>query len=166
MKIKFLKLFAIQLAFTLLMAGNASSQHAVNKGKPTEEDRLISEFHTLHVSGLAEVFISRGETKKVKVIVSGMPAEEVITSIEGGILTVTTKGTHSGESVKVHVSSRTLQSVEVSGAAKLYTSDVLKGEKLKISVSDAAAAVLDVDVVVAIVVCVAVEQWQHVQSLQ
>lgn len=146
MKIKFLKLFAIQLALTLFIAGNASCQETVHKGKPTEEDRPISEFHTLHVSGMAEVYISRGETKEFKVIVSGMPAEDVITNNEGGVLTVTTKGNHSGESVKVYVSSPTLQSIEVSGAAKLYTSDVLKGEKLKILVSDAATAVLEVDV--------------------
>ncbi len=121
------------------------SQHENEKSYATEE-RPISEFHSLVVSGLAEVYLSEGPLPNVTVHVAGMPVDDVIVRSTDGILLVSTKGNHNGESVKVYVNYRTLNSIEVSGAANLYTQKTIQGENLKIQVYDAGNAEVDVSV--------------------
>ncbi len=111
-----------------------------------EEERSIPEFHSLHVSGLAVVYLSQGETSKAKLAVSGMPIEDVLTTVEGGILTVTTRGQHNGESIKVYVSSPSLRSISVDGAGQLYSENTLRAKRLEVSLLGNGAAKLQVDV--------------------
>jgi hypothetical protein len=109
------------------------------------EERSLPEFHTLAVSGLAVVYLSHGETGKARLLVSGMPIEDVITTVEGGVLTVTTRGQHNGESIKVYVSSPALQAISVDGAGILYSENTLRAGRLEISLLGSGAAKLDVD---------------------
>ncbi len=109
------------------------------------EERPISEFHTLAVSGLAVVYLSHGETGKARLEVSGMPIEDVITTVEGGVLTVTTRGQHNGESIKMYVSSPALKVISVDGAGQLYSENTLRAGRLEISLLGSGAAKLDVD---------------------
>jgi hypothetical protein len=111
-----------------------------------EEERSIPEFHSLHVSGLAVVYLSQGETGKARLAVSGMPIEDVLTTVEGGVLTVTTRGQHNGESIKVYVSSPSLQSISVDGAGQLYSENTLRATRLEVSLLGNGAAKLHVDV--------------------
>jgi hypothetical protein len=110
-----------------------------------EEERPLSPFHSLAVSGLAVVYLSHGETGKARLEVSGMPIEDVITQVEGGVLTVTTRGQHNGESIKVYVSSPALKAIAVDGAGILYSENTLRAGRLEISLLGSGAAKLDVD---------------------
>ncbi len=109
------------------------------------EERSLPPFHTLAVSGLAVVYLSHGETGKARLTVSGMPIEDVITRVEGGVLTVTTRGQHNGESIKVYVSSPALKAISVDGAGILYSENTLRADRLEISLLGNGAAKLDVD---------------------
>lgn len=111
-----------------------------------KETRTISDFHTLKVSGLAVVHLSQGESKEVKIKVSGMPIEDLITKQEDGELTITTEGRHSGEWIKVELSANNLRKIEVSDAAQLYSTEALRGDKMSVYVHGAAEADLEVDV--------------------
>ena len=109
------------------------------------EERSLGAFHTLTVSGLAVVYVSHGETGKARLVVSGMPIEDVITTVEGGVLTVTTRGQHHSESIKVYVSSPVLKAISVDGAGQLYGENTLRAGRLDISLLGSGAAKLDVD---------------------
>jgi hypothetical protein len=109
------------------------------------EYRSLPPFHTLAVSGLAVVYLSHGETGKAQLMVSGMPIEDVITSVEGGVLTVTTRGQHNGELIKVYVSSPALKAISIDGAGILYSENTLRADRLEISLLGNGAAKLDVD---------------------
>ena len=109
------------------------------------EERPISPFNTLVVSGLAVVHLSRGETKTARVEVTGMPIEDLITKEENGKLIITTRGEHSGEIIKVNISAPTLEGIEVKGSAELYSKDTILGDDLGIIVSDAGSAKLDIN---------------------
>ena len=101
------------------------------------EDREVSAFSAIEVSGLAEVFITQSNSESVKVKVSGMPITDVITRVDNGKLIVTTKGFHSGESVKVYVNYLQLESIQTDGAAELRGTNTLNAEELTISTSGA-----------------------------
>ncbi|MBD0255343.1 MAG: DUF2807 domain-containing protein [Cytophagales bacterium] len=106
------------------------------------EERSLPPFHTLAVSGLAVVYLSHGETGKARLMVWGMPIEDVITTVEGGMLTVIT---HHGESIKVYVSSPSQKAITVDGAGILNSEDTLRANRLEISLRGNGAARLDVD---------------------
>jgi hypothetical protein len=131
------------IVFATAVGQNVFGQHEHQKSYVTEE-RPINEFHSLVVSGLAEVYLSEGPLKNVKVQVVGMPADDVIVRSADNILLVSTKGNHNGESVKVYVNYRTLHSIEVSGAANLYTQKTIRGENLKLQVFDSGNAEVDI----------------------
>jgi len=125
---------------------NIKELQITNEINKQVEERAIGAFHTLKVSGLAVVHLSKGATKTATVEVSGMPMEDLITEEKNGVLTVTTRGQHSGEQIRVLVSAPTLKSIEVGGAAELYSKETIQAEALDISVVDVGAAWLDVDV--------------------
>lgn len=114
--------------------------------KMIKEERPVGEFHSLVVSGLAEVILRHGPLQPANVEVSGMPAEDVIVSTENKVLTIGTNGQHNGESVKVYINCRALESIKVTDAAKLVSHHMIKTNKLSISVIDAGTATVEVDV--------------------
>ncbi|MEO1257214.1 MAG: DUF2807 domain-containing protein [Bacteroidota bacterium] len=110
------------------------------------EERPIGSFHSLRVRGLAVVHLYSGNANTVKVEVAGMPIADVLTSVKKGYLTVTTRGEHNGEKIRVTVyAPRTLKSIEVGGAAELYSKEKIKTGDLDIMVEDVGAAWLDVE---------------------
>ncbi|MBK7872565.1 MAG: sigma-70 family RNA polymerase sigma factor [Saprospiraceae bacterium] len=115
------------------------------KGKQVEE-RPIGAFQALKVSGLAVVHLSKGATKSARVEVSGMPIEDLVTEEKDGVLTITTRGQYSGETINVFISTPSLKSIEVGGAGELYSKETIKADKLEISVVDVGAAWLNVEV--------------------
>jgi hypothetical protein len=125
------------------MNKNAYSQ---NETATVKEVRTIEKFDVLVVSGLPEVYLSEGSSDKIEFQVSGMPPEDVIIRSVDGVLTITTRGEHNGESVKVYATCNALRSIEVSGAAKVFSENTIKANDLNIHVRDAGEAEIDVDV--------------------
>jgi hypothetical protein len=110
------------------------------------EKRQITGFHSLTVSGLAQVFLQKGPASEVKLVVSGMPTDDVAVMTTDSVLNIYTKGSHNGESVKVYVNYIALRSITVSGAAKLAGESTVKTDNLTVSVTNSGDAILDVDV--------------------
>lgn len=144
-------LFKIILLQIVLFFGYAMTSHARNDvdrnpQNQKHEERTITEFHSLQVSGLAVVYYAPGETTTARVEVSGMPIDDLITRSENGVLTITTRGTHNGEKIKVFVSSPSLKYIEVGGNAILKTEDAIQGNTLKVTVQSNGSADIDVNV--------------------
>ena len=110
------------------------------------EERNITNFNELEVSGLAEVFITQTNSESVEVKVSGMPIEDVITRVENGKLLISTKGFHSGESVKVYVNYVLLESIKTAGSAELTGMNTLNAGDLSITTSGA-GDIKDLDII-------------------
>lgn len=111
-----------------------------------KETRSLEKFDAVVVSGLPEVFLIEGESEKVETEISGMPAEDLIISSSHGVLSIKTRGEHNGESVKVYITYKSLKSIAVSGAAKLFCKNTLHATHLDILVDDAGEAELNADV--------------------
>lgn len=98
--------------------------------------RSIGAFHTLIVDGLAVVYLTDKDQDRARLEVTGMPIEDVVTEVKSGVLTVTTRGQHSGESIKVYVSSEQLKEISVGGSSELLPEATVKANKLSVKVLD------------------------------
>lgn len=128
------------------MTTHTLSGQGTNKKVVVTETRQISGFHSLQVSGLAEVYLREGQASDVKLVVSGMPMADVVVTTADSVLNICTRGSHNGESVKAYVNYVTLRSVAVADAAILSGESIIKTDRLSISVFDAGDATLAVDV--------------------
>ncbi len=146
MKIQAVYNFVFFTLLALTVSFRNFGQSNISAIKPVVEERVIPKFHSLHVSGLAVVYLApSGDPGKVKLEVSGMPIQEVLTTVKDGVLIVTTQGTHKGENIKVYVSSPTVKAITVSRAGILYSQETISAEKLSISVEGVGAAQLAVN---------------------
>lgn len=101
---------------------------------------------TIKVSGVAEVYFTQQPSEKIRKVVSGKPAPEVIVNYESGVLTVGTKGEAQNEVVKVYVSSPGLKNIIVGDAAQFHGLTILKTSSLSIESDDSGSVDLEVDV--------------------
>jgi hypothetical protein len=144
MKAKYFKaLSLIGLTFLLSETGLSQTHHNT---AVVEEERNVSAFHSLEASGLAEVFLAKGQKETVSIKVSGMPVEDLIVEVQDNVLKVRTKGSHNGENVKVYVTYCDLKSIAVSGASTLQGDNTIEAKALNVTVGDAGSATIDVDV--------------------
>lgn len=104
------------------------------------------EFEAIKVSGIAVVHYTQGTKTNIKVTVAGMPRKDVITKVENGVLIVTTRGNHSGETIDVQVTAPAVKTIEVDDAAEFYSKKIIKAEALKIAVHGSGAAEVKLDV--------------------
>ncbi|MDG1905700.1 MAG: DUF2807 domain-containing protein [Arenicella sp.] len=110
------------------------------------ESREVSDFNTIEVGGLVNVKIQQGNKVGVDVRAYGIAMQDIITKVKDETLLVTTKGSHRGESIAINVTYTNLLAIKTSGAATIETMGVLKGESLKIEITDAGDANLELDV--------------------
>ena len=109
----------------------------------TTEDRNLSEFTKIEVSGAAHVKLAQGDAASVKVTADASELKNIITEIKDGTLIVKTQGNIDNE-FKVWVTYKTLTLIDASGASHVSTDNTLNGEKLDVITSGASKAVLDV----------------------
>ncbi len=111
------------------------------------EEREIGLFDKLKVSGLAVVYLRQGAPKPLRVEASGIPLEDIVTEIDNGVLNITTKGTNiSGESIAIYVTNTGLSSIEVNGAAEVFSQGLYKADILKLVSKGSGAIEMAVDV--------------------
>ena len=111
------------------------------------EEREIGLFDKLRVSGLAVVYLRQGSPKPLRVEASGIPLDDIITEINGGVLNITTKGTNlSEESIAIYVTNTGLSSIEVEGAAEVFSQGLYKADILKLVSKGSGAIEMAVDV--------------------
>lgn len=110
------------------------------------ESREVSDFNRIEVSGLVNVKIQQGNKVGIDVRAYGIAMQDIITTVKDETLLVTTEGSHRGESIAINVTYTKLLAIKTSGAATIETKGVLKGESIKIKITEAGDANLALDV--------------------
>ena len=141
-----MKNFIVIIISVTFLSCQSYGQQASTTAIKNVELRDVSGYNSLKVSGLAVVYLTKGEKNKIKLEVSGMPIDNVITKVKNGVLDVTTRGHYNGESIAVYVSSLGLKSIIVGGSSELYGRDIIETSSLNVSVRDAGVARLNVNV--------------------
>jgi hypothetical protein len=105
----------------------------------------VKGFSSLHISGLAQVYLQQAGSEGARIEVKGMPVDDVLVFVQDSVLNVRTKGEHNGESVKVYVNCISLNTIVVAGASILKTVNTFKGDDVTVHVTDHGDATMDVD---------------------
>ena len=132
----------LRLILIVAMAFMASA----TKGQSTEE-RSVGSFDEIRVSQAITVYLKSGAKEMVKVEARGIDLEEVLTEVSGSRLKIhLDDGNHRNHSVRVYVTYNTLTGISASSASGVFSENMIKSDRLDISVSSAADVEVDVDV--------------------
>ncbi|MFY0686509.1 MAG: DUF2807 domain-containing protein [Cyclobacteriaceae bacterium] len=114
-----------------------------------KETRSLSSFTSISVGEAIDAAIEAGSSEQVIVEVDGTSPENVITEVSGDELRIHMKQSLRGYNnvdVKVWVTYKTIDEIDVSSAASLMTNGPIKADRLEVDVSSAGSARLEVEV--------------------
>jgi Putative auto-transporter adhesin, head GIN domain/Outer membrane protein beta-barrel domain len=110
------------------------------------QSRDLSTFNGLSVTGIFKVIFTQGEPQSVKIETDENLIDKINTEVNGGILTLSTKGSVNNPSkMNVYITAKDLKSLELSGASKFSTTNKINAPKLKVEISGIAAATVSAD---------------------
>ncbi len=108
-----------------------------------KQTRNVSGFSSIDVGEGIKVTLTMGEKESVEVTAPADYIDNVITEVESGELNIHIKENNTGNKgrkVEVHVTAVNINGIDVSSGASLKTSNAIKTEQIKISVSSGADA--------------------------
>ena len=115
-------------------------------GNVTEEVRAVGEFDRIKVSSGLDVYITQGSPAKVVVIADSNLHESIETSVEGGILKVTTnENIRWAKEKKVMVTVDKLSGVQTSSGANVWSQGQIMSENLELKASSGANLTMEVN---------------------
>lgn len=109
------------------------------------ENRPVTSFDKLQVSGAATVMITKSETASVKVEADESDMKKIITEVRNNKLIVKTKG-EIRHNFKVYVAYTVLNAMDVSGASSVKSSNTVNADKLNLTSSGASTIDLQVSI--------------------
>jgi len=131
------------IAFTL----NSCINTIDGNGEVIREERSVSSFNKIDISGAYEVLINQGDEEHLELEVDENLLEYIETEIENNILYISSiKPIGSASSLKLYITVVNVEDIDVSGAIELTNKGTYKVTSLEIDVSGAADINLNVDV--------------------
>jgi hypothetical protein len=116
---------------------NVSCEVIKGNGKLVKQERAVSDFHAINVSGGIDILIIPGATEKVVVETAGNLQETIITIVEDGELKIYSKKStnHFSGKRNVYVYVKKLDAVTASGGSDVYAETMLNFPALNIEMS-------------------------------
>lgn len=115
-----------------------------------KETRSLASFSEISVSEAIEVELIRGNKEEAVVEVDGTDLEDIVTEVRGDRLEIEMRDreryTYRNVDVKVYLTYREIEEIDVSSAADVYSKDILSTDELDIEVSSAGDVDLEIDV--------------------
>ncbi len=147
------KLFSIILFASLFigistLTAGCHMRDLRGNGNVIKQDRKISSFNEIEVSGAFEVFLKQGDVEAITVEADENLMPYIRTEVVSGTLIIETKDNlfHHMTEMKVYITFKGLREIELSGAVDIRTQNQLNLSDLKIDVSGASNANLDIAV--------------------
>ena len=117
-----------------------------SKGSVKTEDRAVSGFHQLDISGSFTVELSQGNQEQLKIEADEEIMANIITEVKNGELKIYTKGKIMHKSVKkIYLTFKDLDGISSSGAMVLKGAGTLKFSRLELNLSGSADIDLDLN---------------------
>jgi len=142
------------ILFTILFFGVSSLFAGCNligthgNGKVIKQDRKVSSFNGIEVSGAFQVYLKQGDNEAVTVETDENLLSFIRTEVVDGTLIIETKDRpfHATTKMIVYVTFKGLKSIDLSGAVDLETQNKLILSDLKLDVSGASDSKLEIAV--------------------
>jgi hypothetical protein len=136
------------LLFTIvILLASCSVLGERGNGNVVKQERKVSPFDAIEVSGAFDVYLSLGSTQSVFVETDENLQPLIRTGVFGSTLKIDNKEPiHNSKCMKVYITVTDLKRIEVSGAVDIHTQNKLTLTELAIEISGATDAVLDIAV--------------------
>jgi hypothetical protein len=131
-----------------LMLGFSIQQLSANNfsNSSDREDRSISGFTELEVSGAFEIVLTQGNTESLTIEADENIMGNIKTRITGNTLEIYTKGTIRNYRVmRVYITFKQLESIDLSGAVKVTADQSLQFDRLDLDISGACIIEFDME---------------------
>ncbi len=107
------------------------------------QDRHLSGFHAIGVSGSFDVYITQGSTESVRVEAPSNVIDHIVTELKGDVLEIHDKNEHfdwgnifSGHrKIVVYVSVKDIRAIKLSGSGDVYFKDGISTNRMELTVS-------------------------------
>jgi hypothetical protein len=144
---KTLKNLSVLLFTVVILFASCSVLGEQGNGNVVKQERKVSPFNAIEVSGAFDVYLSLGTTQSVIVEADENLMTLIRTEVEGNTLKIDNKKPiHDAKSLKVYITVTDLTKVELSGAVDLQTQNKLTLTGLELEISGATDAFLDLSV--------------------
>jgi len=136
------------LLFTIVIVfASCSVLGERGNGNVVKQERKVTAFNAIEVSGAFDVYLSLGSTQSVIVEADDNLLPLIRTEVHGNTLKIENKEPiHNSKSLKVYITVTDLKRLEVSGAVDIQTQNKLTLTELAVEISGATDAVLDIAV--------------------
>ena len=139
-------LSALLFTIVILFAGCSVLGERGN-GKVVKQERNVSAFDAIEVSGAFDVYLSLGSTQSVFIETDENLQPLIRTGVSGSTLKIDNKEPiHNPKCMKVYITVTDLKRIEVSGAVDVHTQNKLTLTELSVEISGATDATLDIAV--------------------
>lgn len=143
MKTKSLLLVLIFLGFGL---SNMAANRTKGSGNVITETRTLSGFHAIDIGGAFEIELIKSSEEKIIIETDDNIMPLIETRVSGGELSVDNKKEiNNPTKLKLTIYYINIDELDISGAAELYSSDVLKTESLEMECSGASELTLKIE---------------------
>ena len=137
----------IFLGIVIAFALNSCINTIDGNGEVTKEQRAISSFNKIDISGGYEVLINQGNEERLELEVDENLLEFIETEVKNNTLHISSKQSiGNATSLKLYITVIDVEDIEVSGAIKLKNKGTYQSENLEIDVSGAGDIKLDLNV--------------------
>lgn len=138
--------FSGVLIIGLLMAASLGLAGEQGSGKVVKQERKVSPFTSLDISGAYNVYLSQGATQSVILEADDNMIDKIITEVDGGTLKIKNKSTlRKAKSLKVYITATKIEEIDLSGAVDLFSQTKLSGSHIGINVSGASDSKLEIE---------------------
>jgi hypothetical protein len=136
--------FKLVLAVAMLISAGTSFAKPV---KPAHvrfadtEDRKVSDFKGISISGSYDYYIKQGSTNAVRVEAPAKLLPYIVTEVKGGVLNVSTKAhtnwgnLFNNEKIAIYITAKDINSIKFSGSGDVYFEEGINSTDMRISMS-------------------------------
>ena len=129
---------SILICSALMLMVSCQFNGIKGSGNVTSENRPVSEdFKSIKVGKGLDVVLEQSNTKSITVIADDNVHKHIKTTIENGVLSITSDATSylNVDSKKIVVSTPSIENIKVSSGASLYSKNTIKSSKIVIKAS-------------------------------
>lgn len=141
--------FPMMISLVLLLTSSQiMSQQVSGSRNEASETRQISGFDAVKVGGAFDIYLTQGPDYHVEVIADDNLLEYIETEVEGGVLAIRMRPRTSlrrYKTLEVHITAPEFNSVQVSGACDLFSTNMLQTAEMSISASGASDVKLSLE---------------------
>lgn len=139
------KTLSFLLAGLFILAGaTAMAQSTKGNKNVIKEERTVGSFTHIEVGGAFNVFLTQNDKTSLLIEADENLMEHITTEVSSGVLEIGSRNIRNATRLNIYVSTPTIESLEISGAATIKSENQLQSDDFSIDASGASRGNLDI----------------------